>query len=208
MHTTINAQGCRVPTGRTRRAIVVASSMVFGLALTGLSVARAYAGSKTATVEFGTVESVARAANGDTVEINGEGSFTLQPKSAGGDAPTITAAFGSVPRTFTHRTATGTVLASGTWEPTAVLSYRSFGPATEEQSAEFGGLPPGTEGGKMLLQVALYVGGVHVHDGIVTIVCLLGTPPKNADESTLLLVQGTEFNFHTALRGDNVFIRD
>jgi len=83
-----------------------------------------------------------------------------------------------------------------------------FGPATAEQSAEFGGLPPGTEGGKMLLKVALFVNGVHVHDGIITIVCLLGVPPANAEESTLLLVQGTDYNFHTPLHGDNVFIRD
>ena len=127
---------------------------------------------------------------------------------ASGEAPAIEAAFGPVPRTFTHRNAAGAVLAAGTWEPTAVLSFQSFGPATEEQNAEFGGLPPGSEGGKVVLKVALYIDGVHLHDGILTIVCLLGFPPRNAEEATLLLVQGTDYNFHTALHGDNILIRD
>ena len=175
--------------------------------MAGVASPQAVAGSKTATIEFGTLESIARADNGDTVEINGTGSFTLQPKSASGEAPAVEAAFGTFPRTFTHRDAAGAVLGSGTWEPTAVLSYQSYGPATEEQNAEFGGLPPGSEGGKVQFKVALYVGGVHVHDGIITIVCLLGVPPRNADEATLLLVQGTDHNFHTPLHGDNIFIR-
>ena len=174
----------------------------------GAGSAPALAGSKTATISYGTIESVARAANGDTVEINGEGTFTLQPKSVSGDGGAVEEAFGSVPRTFTHRNSQGSVLAQGTWETTAVLSYQSFGPATPEQDAFFGGLPPGSEGGKVLLKVALYVGGVHVHDGIVTIVCHLGMPSPNAVESTLLLVQGTGFNFNEPVSGDNIFIRE
>jgi hypothetical protein len=164
------------------------------------------AGSKTATIDFGTVESVARAANGDTVEISGEGTFTLQPKSITGDGGQVRASFGDVPRTFTHRNAQGRILVEGTWEPTAVLSYRSFGPATAEQSAEFGGLPPGSEGGKVMMKAALFVGGVHVHDGIITIVCHLGQPPKNVVESTLLKVEGG-LNFNQPVSGDNIFIR-
>jgi hypothetical protein len=179
------------------------------LALTAVSAVRmpAWAGAKSGTVDFGTIESVAQAANGDTVDVNGVGSFSLQPKSASSDAPLVTAAFGPVPNTFTHRAADGTVLAEGTWVPTAVLSYRSYGPATAEQISELGGLPDGSEGGKVMLKVALYVGGVHVHDGILTIVCLLGTPPAHAEESTLLLVQGTEYNFNHVVEGDNIFIR-
>ena len=87
------------------------------------------------------------------------------------------------------------------------MSYRSFGPATAEQIAFFGGLPPGSEGGKVLFKVALFVGGVHVHDGIITIVCELGVPPKNSVESTLLLVQDTIYNFNEPVSGDNIFIR-
>jgi hypothetical protein len=162
---------------------------------------------KTATLSFGTLQSVSRAADGDTIEISGEGTFTLQPKSANGDGGAVAEAFGGVPRTFTHRDGDGKVVDEGTWEPTDVLSYQSYGPATDEQNAELGGLPPGSEGGKLAITAALYVEGVHVHDAIITIVCHLGSPPKNAVESTLVLVQGTGDNFNAPVSGDNIFIR-
>jgi hypothetical protein len=173
-----------------------------------IGAAPALAGSKTAQISFGTIESVARAANGDTVTINGEGTFTLQPKSISGDGGAVAEALGEVPRTFAHRSAQGEVLAEGTWEPTAVLSFQSFGPATPEQEAEFGGLPPGSEGGKVMFKVALFVGGVHVHDAIITIYCHLGEPRKNVVESTLMQVQGTRLNFNEVVSGDNIFIAD
>ena len=87
-----------------------------------------------------------------------------------------------------------------------MLSYRSFGPATDEQVAELG-LPDGSEGGKLMVKVALLVSGAHVHDGILTIVCELGQPPKHSEEATLLLVQGTSLNFNDVVSGDNIFIR-
>jgi hypothetical protein len=186
---------------------ILGIAMLFSGLIGAIAGPAAWAGSKTGTVEFGTLESVARASNGDTIEVSGSGSFSLQPKSASGDAPAIEAAFGKVPRTFTHRDADGNVLAEGTWEPTQVLSYRSFGSATAEQNAELG-LPPRSEGGKMLIKVALNVDGVHVHDGILTIVCELGQPPKNSVEETLLLVQETQFNFNEPVSGDNIFIRE
>ena len=186
-------------------SLLVASALAIGYVL--LADVPANAGFRTATVEFGSFPSVSRADNGDTVELAGEGSFTLQPKSINGVAPRIADAFGDVPRTFIHRDAQGDVLAQGTWEPNAVLSYQSFGPATEEQNAEFGGLPPGTEGGKLRMKVTLLVGGEDVADGVITIVCLLGEPPANAEEGMLLLVQDTGVNFNRALSGDNVFIR-
>jgi len=190
-----------------RFALVMGSSILIAGLGSAVSSLPAYAGSKTATLDFGTVESFARAANGDVVELNGEGTFTLQPKSISGDGGTVKEAFGEIPRTFTHRDAAGNVLATGIWEPTALLSYRSFGPATPEQNAFFGGLPTGSEGGKVMFKVALYVDGVHAHDGILTIVCELGQPQPNAVEASLLLVQGTQFNFRGAVHGDNIFIR-
>jgi len=195
-----------------RGARRVGSALAVGMLLAGLATwadsAPALAGSKTALVSFGTFESVARAANGDTVTINGEGTFGLHPKSITGDSGAVVAALGEVPRTFTHRDAQGNVLAAGTWEPTSVLSFESFGPATSEQEAEFGGLPPGSEGGKVMFTAALFVGSVHVHDAIITIYCHLGEPRKNVVESTLMHVQGTRFNFNEAVSGDNIFIAE
>jgi hypothetical protein len=95
-----------------------------------------------------------------------------------------------------------------TLEPTAVLSYHSFGPATPEQIAEFGGLPNGSEGGKVMMKVALFVWGQHVRNGIVTIVCLLGKPPKGCRGSTLLTVQGADQVFNQVVSGDNILIRE
>ena len=193
---------------RKRFGLALSVGVLVAALVAGIGGAPAAAGSKTATIAFGTLESVARAANGDTVEINGEGTFTLQPKSISGDGGPVAAAFGEFPRTFTHRDAEGHVLAAGTWEPTEVLSYRSFGPATPEQDAFFGGLPPGSEGGEVHFKVELLVGGVHVANGIITIVCELGIPPKNSVEATLLLVQDFGLNFNEPLRGDNIFIRE
>jgi hypothetical protein len=195
---------------RMRHAKRLGPTLAVGVLLVALATsidsAPALAGSKTAQVSFGTFESVARAANGDTVTINGEGTFTLQPKSITGDGGAVAAAFGEVPRTFTHRDAQGNILAEGTWELTAVLSFESFGPATPAQEAEFGGLPPGSEGGKVMFKAALFVGGAHVHDAIITIYCHLGEPRKNVVEATLVHVQGTKFNFNEVVSGDNIFI--
>ena len=181
-------------------------AVVSALAI-GVQSSAAYASAKTGAIEFGTLNSIARAPSGQTMEISGAGTFSLQPKSVSGTADVIEAAFGTVPRTFTQRTANGAVVAQGTWEVTGILSYTSFGPATPEQIAFFGGLPPGSEGGKVMLNVALFVGGVRVHDGILTIVCELGQAPTNSVESTLLLLQDGSGNFNQPVSGDNIFIR-
>src|SRR5439155_625025 len=83
--------------------------------------APALAGSNGAQLAFGTFESVARAANGDTFTISGEGTFSLKPKSISGAGGAIAEAIGEIPRTFTHHDAQGNVRAEGTWEPTALL---------------------------------------------------------------------------------------
>lgn len=193
-------------TGRPARKLA-ASVLLAGL-VCGVGSAPALAGSKTAHIAFATFESVARAANGDTVTISGEGSFALQPKSISGDGGAIAEAIGELPRTFTHRDAQGNVLVEGTWEPTALLAYDSFGAVTPEQEAELGGFPPGSEGGKVMFKAALLVGGVRAHDAIITIYCQLGVPRKNVVESTLVQVQGTNLNFNEVVSGDNIFIRE
>jgi hypothetical protein len=187
--------------------MVAATALLAGLA-GSLYSAPALAGSKTAQLSFGTFESVARAANGDTITISGGGTFTLQPKSINGNGGAIAEAIGELPRTFTHRDAEGNVLAEGTWEPMTLLNYQSFGPVTAAQEAELGSFPPGSEGGKVMFKVAFFVGGVHVHDAIITIYCMLGEPRKNVVEATLVQVQGTNLNFNEVVSGDNLFIRE
>jgi hypothetical protein len=192
-----------------RRTLMLVVLPLLVATMVGSGAAPTWAGSQSATIEFANGGTVVRAAHGDTVELTGAATFTLQPKSITGEGPLVGAVFGPIPNSFTHRDRDGSVLATGTWEPTDVLSYQSYGPATPEQIAEFGGLPPGTEGGKLMMKVALFVGGVHVHDGIITIVCLLGNPPKHAEETALVLVQGAGLNFNEPVEegNGNIFIR-
>lgn len=196
------------PPFATRARRTLATLTVVLAAIVGNTAAPAAAGAKTATLSFGTIESVARAGNGATIELSGEGSFGRQPKSVSGDGGTVAATFGDVPRTFTHRDADGNVLTEGTWEPTQLVTFQTYGPVTAEQRAEHPELPAASEGGRVKLEVALSVDGVHVQDGLLTIVCLLGEPPDHVVESTLLRVQGTGLNFNEPLTGDNIFIRE
>jgi hypothetical protein len=58
---------------------------------------------------------IARAGNGDTIEITGIGILTIHPKSVGGGG------------TFKHKNASGNVLASGTWTAQdSSLSFRTL----------------------------------------------------------------------------------
>src|SRR5713226_4503670 len=72
---------------------------------------------------------VAMATNGDTVTIAGSGTFTIHPDSVTGTG------------TFVHKDSSGTVLASGTWTATQLVSFVSYGSAGSS-------FPPGFEGGK------------------------------------------------------------
>jgi hypothetical protein len=99
------------------------------------------------------------------------------------------------------------VLAQSNWEPTEALSYHSFGPATAEQDAFFGGLTPGSEGGRLIFKVALSV-----------VACTPTTASSRSSSSweclastrssrPLVLVQDTINNFNEPVSGDLIFIR-
>jgi hypothetical protein len=64
-----------------------------------------------------TCPAVARAANGNTIELSGAGTLILASKS-------ITAGGG-----FTHKSPTGEILETGVWTATALLSFKSYGVA-------------------------------------------------------------------------------
>src|SRR5262245_25606573 len=61
------------------------------------------------------VPNIGVAANGERIAITGEGEFSVHPKSVEAEGG------------FTHTTATGTVVGSGTWEATELLEYQSYG---------------------------------------------------------------------------------
>ena len=116
---------------------------------------------------------LATASNGDTIEIAGEGTLSVHPKSVTGSG------------SFKHIFAAGGFV-SGTWEATQLLSFKSYGPNVNA------GLPPEFEAGRATISVQLFVGGNQVGSGILQVGCLLGGPkePGGLFEGVKLSLQG------------------
>lgn len=129
---------------------------------------------------------VARAANGDTIEIAGAGTFTKHSKSVSGGG------------TFVHRDPHGDVIGAGTFTATQLVSFHSYG------TDEFDGLV--IEGGLLLIRVSLFVNDAEVATGILQIDCLVGDPPTGAIEGVRLAVQGGGPNFNKEVSGLTVFL--
>lgn len=131
---------------------------------------------------------VATASNGDTIEIAGEGTLSVHPKSVTGSG------------TFTHNFAGGGS-GSGTWTATELLSFKSYGPSPASV-----GLPPTWEAGKAIIRVRLVAGGMEA-DGILTVGCILPgvQVPGGAFEGTTLSLQGGP-NFNKSDEGATLFI--
>jgi hypothetical protein len=132
---------------------------------------------------------VARAANGDTIALTGQGTLSIHPQSAMGSG------------TFVHK-AGSTVLARGTWTAQNLLSFNDYGPSTDPSFA-------GLRAGNALLLVTLFVGGTPVHDAILEITCRLpgdqGPAEMGKGEGIRLAVQGA-LNFNEKVSGLTVFI--
>ncbi len=128
---------------------------------------------------------VAVAGNGDKIAISGSGTFTPgSDVSTGGG-------------TFTHTNSAGTVLGTGTWHAEELVSFTSFGTASPTSSLE---------GGIVVLQVELEsTSGATLH-AILTIGCLLGTPPAGSFEGIHLNVVGGP-DFSTTVSGITVFVQ-
>ena len=131
------------------------------------------------------------AENGDTVTVRGSGSFDVVAKTATGGG------------TFTHKTASGTVLATGAWAATDLLAFQSYGDASAQ------GLPSFLFGGRAALAVSLTPSVTALQiPGLLEIECLLGSPPGGAEEGIRLLVKG-HINFNKSVHesGETVFVR-
>lgn len=131
---------------------------------------------------------ITMASNGDMVALNGTGTLSTHPNSVTG---------GGV---FVHMDSSGHELVRGTWEAKELLSFVSYGDGTPQ------GLPANLFGGKAVIRVSLLVGGTVVHDGILTIYCVLGNPPHGAHEGVRLVVQDV-INFNKQVSGDTVFLK-
>jgi hypothetical protein len=126
---------------------------------------------------------VAMAADGSTVTLTGQGTLSIHPKSVSGGG------------SFMVMDSAGNVTASGTWTAVQLLSFVSYGGAAPQ------GLPVQNTGGKALIQVQLSTGPT----AVLTVYCVLGTPPASAVEGFRLAVAGGP-NFNKQVIGATDFI--
>jgi hypothetical protein len=148
------------------------------------------------------VPNVSEAPNGDRVAVTGMGTFSVHPKS-------VTAS-----GTFTHTTSGGTVVGSGTWTATDLLSFEFYGcgviPAVPTIT-----LPPNACGGALKMRVLLMPSGTTVSlPGVLTIFCVIGpqappphdNPTETGEEGITLVVPGVA-NFNKIVSGMNIYIQ-
>jgi hypothetical protein len=137
---------------------------------------------------------IARADNGDTVTIEGNGAMDVGAGIASGGG------------TFAHKDAAGDVLATGTFEATGLVSFQSFGCGGS-------GLPDFLCGGIARLNVTItpdFDTKLHF-PAVLWIDCALGNPPPSAVEGIRLNVKDL-INFTKSLSeeegsGFTVFVK-
>jgi hypothetical protein len=125
-----------------------------------------------------TPSDTAMAPDGSTITMSGHGTLMAGPDNTASGGGTYSLSSGG----------------SGTWTATGVLGFVSYGPAGP-------GFPPGFTGGEAKLDVSLSNGD----SGVLTIICVLGSPPAGKDEGiTVILGQGGNFTKQDG--GNTVFI--
>jgi hypothetical protein len=125
----------------------------------------------------------ATAPDGSVIELTGSGTINAGPdhSASGGGTYSLTA---------------GGTTTSGSWTADGAQGFVSYGPAGPD-------FPPGFTGGQARLKVTLDTGAT----GVLTITCVLGTPPAGKGEGvTLVLGNGVSGEFTQSTEGNNVFI--
>ncbi len=171
--------------------LVSGSASVHGATSTGTFQWEAGAG-VVCGVEETACPDVAMASNGDTVTIRAQGNMNAGTGSASGGG------------SFEHRNAAGTLLGSGTLTAARLLAFQFWG-------CDGFGLPSNLCGGRA--ELAVHIVGHPASDpsatieldGILTVNCLLGSPPSGFDEGIRLNVKDL-INFNKSVSGDTVFI--
>lgn len=132
---------------------------------------------------------VSRAANGDTLEVTGEGSLSWHPKSISGEG------------TLVHKNADGDVIGKGVWKAIQLLSLQEYG-------CGGGGFPDEFCGGKALIRVSIKPEGADkLYTGILQVDCLVGDHvPGGAVEGVRLNVMGGP-NFNEEVSGFTILIK-
>jgi hypothetical protein len=122
----------------------------------------------------------AMAPDGSTISLAGQGLLQAGPGASASGGGTFTTSSGG----------------TGTWAADAVQGFVSYGPAGP-------GFPPGSTGGQAKLKVTLSDGTT----GVLTITCVLGSPPAGMMEGiTLVLGTGVSGEYTKKVEGNNVFV--
>lgn len=127
------------------------------------------------------------APNGDALELAGEGTLSIHPKSVSGSG------------TFTYYFDGGSI--GGSWTATELLSFTSYGPSPA--------LPPTFEAGKAQIRIHFVAdGGAGEVDGILTLGCILPDVkvPGGLFEGIRVNVLGA-INFNQTTPAATLFIR-
>jgi hypothetical protein len=152
---------------------------------------------------------VARAPNGESIELSGAGTLTLASKS-------ITAA-----GAFTHKSSTGEILETGVWTATELLSFKSYGVAPGalmgqiQKFKAFRPLPiglgimagPMPAGGLALIRIRMLPDVVRPKEAILQVNCAKGkVPPNHQGEGVRLAIQEGGPKFDEKVNGRILFI--
>jgi hypothetical protein len=122
------------------------------------------------------------APDGSTITMKGSGTFTAGPDNSATGGGTYSLSSGG----------------SGNWSVTGVQGFVSYGPA---------GFNPSFFGGEAKLDITLYndASSVVSASGVLTIYCLLGSPPNGKEEGiTVNLGNGGQFTKQDG--GNTIFI--
>ena len=130
-----------------------------------------------------TPSDTAIAPDGSTITMAGTGTLMAGPGGTAMGGGTYTKSGGEPP---------------GTWTATAVVSFVSYGSGAAQ------GLPPSLFGGEAKMSVSLSNG----QTGVLTIICVLGSPPSGKMEGIqLVLGSGVSGEYTKQVSGNTVFIK-
>ncbi len=155
-----------------------------------------------------TCPAVARAVNGDIIELSGAGTLSLSNKS-------VTAA-----GAFTQKTSTGEIVETGIWTATELLSFKSYGIAPGallrgNRRFRTSGLPMGMgflagpmpAGGLALLRVRLWPDSGKPKEAFLQVNCAKGKVPENQQgDGIRLAIQEGGPKFEEKVSGRTIFM--
>ena len=149
--------------------------------------------------ESGSCPAIAKSANGDSYEIGGAGTFDIQHKAV------------NAAGTFNHKSTNGSLLETGVWTASALISFESYGIAPAgfmQRGPAFGGpqighkrLPmlarPLPTGGLAKFRIILMPVSGATRTAVLQVNCALGAVPRERSVDGIRLTietSGTEFS--------------